>query len=161
MVIGLWHGNTALFVVLGILLGLGATGNKLWQQFCLRQLGKKRYQSLTQRNWYFQLSRGLTLSYIATALMCFWLDANYLHANNILLWLKIMATSFLVMTIGFAALGSIIDAGVNLVRRCNIRLSMPSSQPAMILSMALLVFVVFNLIGAFGNDTPEFIYKGF
>ncbi len=161
MVIGLWHGNTLLFVVLGILLGLGATGNKLWQQFCLRRLGKKRYQSLTQRNWYFQFSRGLTLSYIATALMCFWLDANYLHANNILLWLKIMVISFLVMTTGFAILGGIIDTIFNLVRRCNIHPPSLSSQPAMILSMAFLVFLIFNLIGAFGSDTPEFIYKGF
>lgn len=161
MVIGLWHGNTILFVVLGILLGLGATGNKLWQQFCLRKLGKKAYQSLTQRNWYFQLSRGFTLSYIALAIMCFWFDASYIHANNIALWLQIMATSLLFMTIGITVLGSIIDAVTRQICRFNICQALPSSMPAMILSMAFLVFLVFNLIGAFGNDSPEFIYQGF
>src|SRR5260370_33440031 len=34
LVMGIWHGTTAVFVVYGLLMGAGASINKLWQVAC-------------------------------------------------------------------------------------------------------------------------------
>ncbi len=52
--IGLWHGTSWAFVVLGFLFGLGASANKIWQIAAAGYLGKKAYQLLCRRAWYFQ-----------------------------------------------------------------------------------------------------------
>ena len=47
LVMGVWHGTTAVFVIYGLLMGAGASINKLWQVTCTERLGKKRYRALS------------------------------------------------------------------------------------------------------------------
>jgi hypothetical protein len=54
-------------------LGAGVTVNRLWQIWAPQWLGKSGYKNLQQRQWYFQLSRAATLSYLAVALTSFWI----------------------------------------------------------------------------------------
>jgi D-alanyl-lipoteichoic acid acyltransferase DltB (MBOAT superfamily) len=72
LVMGVWHGTTAVFVVYGLLMGAGASVNKLWQVACSEQLGKKRYRTLTETIGYIYLSRGITIAYFVLALTCLW-----------------------------------------------------------------------------------------
>jgi hypothetical protein len=56
-----------------VFLGAGVTVNRLWQIWAPQWLGKNGYKNLQQRQWYFQLSRAATLSYLAVALSSFWI----------------------------------------------------------------------------------------
>ncbi len=49
---GVWHGTTAVFVVYGLLMGAGASINKLWQVACAERFGKKRYRTLMETMGY-------------------------------------------------------------------------------------------------------------
>ena len=73
VVMGIWHGTTYIFFVYGLFLGAGVTVNRLWQIFVPQWFGKDDYKNLQQRQWYFQLSRAATLSYLAVALSSFWI----------------------------------------------------------------------------------------
>ena len=156
-VIGIWHGTIIGFAVFGVMLGFAATVNKLWQQLLANLLGKPRYKSLIQRNWYFQLSRGMTLAYIALALATWWLDPAYVRTNG-LLWFTAMAMlSLLMMTFGFALFGLLIDA----VHRRLPAWHAPRSERGMVVMMVFATWIVFNHLGAYGSGTPELVYKGF
>ncbi len=162
MTIGLWHGTTMLFVVFGLMLGLAAITNKLWQQFWRKRLGKAGYKSLTEQIWYFQISRGLTLSYIAIALICLWLEPKSIQAVGIL-WLSLIGVlSVIIMTIGLALFGGFADWAIRLLPdKINGLLLAPLSERAMILWMAIMIWAMINFVIAFGSNTPELIYKGF
>jgi alginate O-acetyltransferase complex protein AlgI len=73
VVMGIWHGTTYIFFVYGLFLGAGVTVNRLWQIWVPQWFGKDGYKNLQQRQWYFQLSRAATLSYLAVALSSFWI----------------------------------------------------------------------------------------
>lgn len=79
LVMGVWHGTTSVFVVYGLLLGAGASVNKLWQVVVQKRLGKARYRALGETGPAVYLSRGLTLSYFALALTCLWVDIHQLQ----------------------------------------------------------------------------------
>ncbi|MBR1171001.1 MBOAT family protein [Bradyrhizobium liaoningense] len=72
LVMGVWHGTTAVFVVYGLLMGAGASINKLWQLACTERLGKKRYKAITETLAYIYFARGVTISYFVLALTCLW-----------------------------------------------------------------------------------------
>jgi alginate O-acetyltransferase complex protein AlgI len=73
VVMGIWHGTTYIFFVYGLFLGVGVIVNRLWQLWAPQWLGKSGYKDLLQRQWYFQLSRAVTLSYLAVAVCAFWI----------------------------------------------------------------------------------------
>jgi len=70
--VGVWHGQTSMFLFLGVLLGLGVSVNKLYQIEMMRRLGRARYRALCQNPVYSSLSRGVTFSYFAFASLWFW-----------------------------------------------------------------------------------------
>ena len=70
--VGVWHGQTAMFLVFGVLQGAGVSANKLYQIVLTRKLGRKRYRALCARPAYAALSRGLTFAYFAFTLLWFW-----------------------------------------------------------------------------------------
>jgi alginate O-acetyltransferase complex protein AlgI len=72
LVMGVWHGTTAVFVIYGLLMGAGASINKVWQIVCADRLGKKRYRALTENVAYVYAARGLTIAYFVLALTCLW-----------------------------------------------------------------------------------------
>jgi alginate O-acetyltransferase complex protein AlgI len=74
LVMGVWHGTTAVFVVYGLLMGAGASVNKLWQVVATKRWGKKGYKALGERPAVAYLARGLTTAYFALAITCLWVD---------------------------------------------------------------------------------------
>jgi D-alanyl-lipoteichoic acid acyltransferase DltB (MBOAT superfamily) len=70
--IGLWHGQTSVFAVYGVLLGLGVSVNKLYQVEMVRRFGRRRYRELTDQLAYQALARGLTFAWFTVSLVFFW-----------------------------------------------------------------------------------------
>jgi len=70
--VGVWHGQTSMFVFLGVLLGLGVSVNKLFQIAMIRRLGRARYRALCGQPLYRATSRGLTFLWFAFSSVWFW-----------------------------------------------------------------------------------------
>ncbi len=68
-----------------------------------------------------------------------------------------MALSLLLMTLIITFIGSIASA---IIRHTG-TLSMPRTESGMAVMKALLLWFVFNHIGAYASTTPELVYKGF
>lgn len=71
--VGLWHGATAGFVVLGLLLGFGASVNQGYRAFLRGQLGKERFDAIGGRRWYAMASKGVTFAYLCGAIVPLWM----------------------------------------------------------------------------------------
>lgn len=74
--VGLWHGQTVMFLILGFLMGLGTSGNKFYQTLMIRRNGRAAYQALCAHPLYASLSSGLTFLWLAATLVCFWASAD-------------------------------------------------------------------------------------
>jgi D-alanyl-lipoteichoic acid acyltransferase DltB (MBOAT superfamily) len=95
--IGLWHGQTSVFLFFGFLVGGGVAANKLFQIFFATVLTRKGYKTLSQNQFYVALSRGLTFAYFALVLIWFWsrwpqiarLAAALTITQEIVVWLAL------------------------------------------------------------------------
>ena len=76
---GLWHGRTSEFIWLGILMGAGASVNKLWQLGLAGVLGSDRYRKIAKNIAYVSVSRGLTFTWYALTTLLLWADWKQLH----------------------------------------------------------------------------------
>ena len=70
--IGVWHGQTSVFVFFGVLQGLGVSVNKLYQLLMIKVLGRKGYKALANGAIYNVFARGLTFTWFTFTLLWFW-----------------------------------------------------------------------------------------
>ena len=161
LVMGVWHGTTAVFVIYGLLMGAGASVNKLWQVACLERFGKKRYRALTEAPGYIYFARGVTIGYFIIALTCLWVpelpDFNRLFAR---LGPVGIAGAFAVVSAVFAAFWFVADSIVA-------RLATPVSwakifdgiiaKNLFLASKMMAILVVATLL----HKAPDFVYKAF
>jgi D-alanyl-lipoteichoic acid acyltransferase DltB (MBOAT superfamily) len=70
--IGVWHGQTSVFVFFGVLQGLGVSVNKLYQLLMTKVLGRKGYKALANGAIYNVFARGLTFTWFTFTLLWFW-----------------------------------------------------------------------------------------
>ncbi len=105
--VGVWHGQTSVFIFFGVLQGFGVSATKLYQVLMTRWIGRKLYKELS-RNWLYNVaSRGLTFTWFTFTLLWFWsnwsqlaLLARSLHPGEIaLVWIAIFVGSSLLLAI--------------------------------------------------------------
>ncbi|MBT3068512.1 MBOAT family O-acyltransferase [Rhodoferax sp. U11-2br] len=164
LVMGLWHGTTAVFVVYGLLLGFGAAANKLWQLSLTRRLGKVGYRALAERPVYRQLCRGATFAYFALALTCLWVDLAQLGkllqalgpfglAGSFAL---IMLASALVMAVWSSASTALSQGAAGLLRPVGSTAGFIGRN--LVLAAQVLLILVAS---SFFHKAPEFVYRAF
>ncbi|MGY8667486.1 MBOAT family O-acyltransferase [Bradyrhizobium sp. UFLA05-109] len=161
LVMGVWHGTTAVFVIYGLLMGAGACVNKLWQVAWTGRLGKKRYRALTDRTAYIYLSRGTTIAYFVLALTCLWVpelsDFDRLIGR---LGLTGILGAFLAIGGAFALFWFITDRVVPHLAAPTFLLSARDSLIGRNLSLAskmMAIVVITTLL----HKSPDFVYKAF
>lgn len=161
LVMGIWHGTTAVFVIYGLLMGAGASVNKLWQVACAERLGKKRYRALTERTAYIYLSRGITVAYFVLALTCLWVpelsDFDRLIGR---LGLTGLLGAFLAIGGAFALFWFVTDRIVPHLAAPSFVLSVRDSLVGRNLSLAskmMAIVVITTLL----HKSPDFVYKAF
>jgi D-alanyl-lipoteichoic acid acyltransferase DltB (MBOAT superfamily) len=161
LVMGVWHGTTAVFVIYGLLMGAGASINKLWQVACIKRLGNKRYRALTESTAYIYFARGLTVSYFALALTCLWVtELPQFTALFVRLGVAGGLGTFVVLAAAFA----IAALAVDLIRtRVHIPHSLSAIQNGEIVRNLTLAgkMMAIVAVATLLHKAPDFVYKAF
>jgi len=162
LVMGVWHGTTLVFVIYGLLMGAGASVNKLWQIACTNRLGKKRYRELGQTTGYSYAARGLTFAYFTLALTCLWLPElpQFLGFAGRLGILGI-GGALILLTVGFAAAALALDkVSAWIAARSQGAQALANGLITRNMMLAARVLAVFAVASLF-NKAPEFVYRAF
>lgn len=105
--VGLWHGQTSVFIVFGVLLGLGMSVTKLYQLVMAKWIGRKQYRQLAS-NWLYNVfTRGLTFTWFTFSLLWFWsnwaqlgfLARSFRPREIALIWITIFLGSSVILAL--------------------------------------------------------------
>jgi D-alanyl-lipoteichoic acid acyltransferase DltB (MBOAT superfamily) len=160
--VGLWHGQTSVFLFFGVLQGAGVSVNKLYQIQAAKLLGKKRYKDLSA-NWLYQtICRGITFTFFTFSLLWFWSNwhslgvmahAAGLHAQ-LLAWLLIFIASTILLT----AWQVIRDYAVSVKLHGRSILLTRYVRTAW---ATVLVFLAVAVVELLSTPAPDIVYKTF
>jgi alginate O-acetyltransferase complex protein AlgI len=161
-VMGVWHGSTGVFVIYGLVMGAGASLNKLWQVFMTNRVGKKRYKSLGESFAYATIARGLMFAFFAIAVTGLWVNMGQLQLLAHRLGAGGIVLALFATTLCAALGGPLVDRAGRLLTRFAPRLDRVSvagliERNVVLASEVLLIFAV----GSFFHKAPEFVYKAF
>ncbi len=159
--VGLWHGQSVMFVWLGLLMGLGASGNKLFTTAMSAWLGRARYRAGCSNVLVAALSRGLTYTWLAVTLVFFWApQEQFVRIVGALGWAAIAGSACL--TLAVAALGLWLwkGAGDGLAALDEAR---PPGWAAVVkpACYAALVTATISVAVVLEAPAPHIIYRGF
>lgn len=155
--VGLWHGRTPEFLILGLLMGLGTSGNKLFQLQMTRVLGRARYTALCDNPLYAALSSGLTFWWLALTLVFFW--ANGAQIAGLAQRLgppALVAASLLVLLAAAAFYAVAAPAG-----RSRLAAATSASTILRPAYFAALAVIVVSVAVIFNAPSPHVVYKAF
>ncbi|MBV8726431.1 MAG: hypothetical protein JO233_01490 [Candidatus Eremiobacteraeota bacterium] len=160
--IGVWHGQTSMFIFLGILFGLGVSVNKLYQLAMMRQMGRPRYRALCANPLYSSLSRGLTFAWFAFSSLWFWANWSQLAGWGSTLGVGGVALAFLMVLIAAAVLLSALAQIDQQLKSVSIGerwfATLGYLRTAWYTALAVITVSVAVLLNA---PAPHIIYKGF
>jgi alginate O-acetyltransferase complex protein AlgI len=159
--VGLWHGQTPMFVILGLLMGLGVSGNKLYQLLMIRLQGKARYLTLCANPLYAALSTGLTFLWLAFALVFMWAGQDQIVQFGRLFGPVTIVAAVLVIWLAAAAVNWVstsLAQGLSLLQASRVWAAAPVLRPAWYAALAVIVVSVAVVLDA---PAPHLIYKAF
>ncbi len=162
LVMGVWHGTTLVFVIYGLLMGAGASVNKLWQIFCTDRLGKKRYKALGQTTAYSYAARGLTFAYFTVALTCLWLPEvpQFLGVVSRLGVAGVIG-ALVLLALGFGVPALALDTVIaRMAARGPGIQAVADGLVFRNMGLATRLLAVFAIASLF-NKAPEFVYRAF
>jgi alginate O-acetyltransferase complex protein AlgI len=161
-VMGVWHGSTGVFVIYGLVMGAGASLNKLWQVFMTRRLGKKQYKEVGESLAYASLARGLMFAFFALAVTALWVNEAQLGLLAQRLGVGGLLFALFGTALCAAVVGPLIDYAGRMLAHLSPRLDRPGilgviTQNVVLASEVCLIFAV----ASFFHKAPEFVYKAF
>ncbi|WP_367849536.1 MBOAT family O-acyltransferase [Rhodoferax sp. WC2427] len=161
LIMGVWHGTTSVFVVYGLLMGAGASINKLWQVMIVKRLGKKAYKALAEKALSIYFSRGLTLAYFALALTCLWVDMPQLLALLQRLGVVGCLVSYLVLAVLAGGMFYVWDMLMGRIAPLRMRWTQASSGVLARNVVLALQILLIATVASFFHKAPEFVYRAF
>ncbi len=161
-VMGVWHGSTGVFLIYGLVMGAGASLNKLWQVFMNERLGKKRYKAVGESFAYASLARGLMFAFFALAVTGLWVNMDQLGLLARRLGIEGLVFALFGTALCAAIVGPIVDHAGRMMTRLAPRLDRPGASGLIVRNAVLAsgVFLIFA-VGSFFHKAPEFVYKAF
>jgi alginate O-acetyltransferase complex protein AlgI len=162
LLMGIWHGSTNAFIIYGVLLGVGASINKIYDLLARKFLSKKTYAAISSNRYYCLLGGGLTYVYFSFSLTCFWLDINKQFA----LFRKIELGSFILT---FVLGGCLCGGIIGIVQIAMYLLNIFKTKTYYFSEnfhfkqgyLACKLFILVLILVAKMRPVPEFVYKFF
>lgn len=160
--VGIWHGQTSEFVFFGFLQGFGVASNRVYQIVMAKQLGRKRFKSLSANRSYIAISRGFTFTWFTFTVLWFWSNWAQIRAVRAALsggaepavWTAIFVSSTILLTAWEAIRPKILAVecdGLPVV-------DSPYWRTAQTTALAVVVLVVTLLMN---QSAPDIVYKAF
>jgi D-alanyl-lipoteichoic acid acyltransferase DltB (MBOAT superfamily) len=159
--VGLWHGQTLMFVWLGILMGLGTSGNKLFQTAMIGRLGRTSYRTLCATPAYSIASRGLTYAWLAFTLVFFWATGDQMRHIVTGLGIAAIAASFAITLAAAALILAVWTAVENWVAARSAQASPVWTFAVRPAWYATLVTASVSVAAVLDAPAPHIIYRGF
>ena len=161
-VMGLWHGSTGVFMIFGLVMGAGASLNKLWQVFMTERLGKKRYKAVGESFAYASLARGLMFAFFAFAATSFWVDMEHLGLLAGRLGVGGLVSALIGTALCAGVAGPMVDRAGRMLAGLAPRLDRPGVGGVVTRNIVLASEVLLILaVGSFFHKAPEFVYQAF
>jgi alginate O-acetyltransferase complex protein AlgI len=161
-VMGVWHGSTGVFVIYGLVMGAGASLNKLWQVFMTKRLGKKRYKSVGDSFAYASLARGLMFAFFSLAVTGLWVNMDQLARLAHRLGAGGLGLALVGTTLCAAFGGVLVDHAGRILTAFAPRLDRKGVRGLVTRNIVLAGEVLLILaVGSFFHKAPEFVYKAF
>ncbi|MBC7952324.1 MAG: hypothetical protein H7Z12_10980 [Rhodospirillaceae bacterium] len=104
LLMGVWHGTSAMMVVYGLALGGGVSANKLYQVLMTRRLGKQRYGRLAKGTVYSTICGGAALAWFTLSLTLLWASPQQLDIFLSMGGVLCLGLEMVLLTTAFAAL---------------------------------------------------------
>jgi alginate O-acetyltransferase complex protein AlgI len=160
--IGLWHGQTSMFIVYGLLQGAGVTVNKVYSLLMIARLGRKRYRALCAKRVYSSFSRGVTFTYFAVTLVWFWALGSDLRSLARTVGLLGISSALLVVAIGASVVLTMLYGVENalIARKSAGRFLAEDIYIRTAWTTALLVLTLSTVL-VLNAPAPHIVYKGF
>jgi len=160
--IGLWHGQTFVFVLYGFVLGLGVSGNKLFQVLMIKKFGRKPYRNIAAHWLYQACARGLTFCYFSFSLVLFWASWPQIEG----LAGKLGGTCIFLVALSIFALATVLldlwerlrDMALNVYIYGQTLLLSRYLRTVFVIASALITIAVFALAT---TPAPDIVYKNF
>lgn len=160
-VMGVWHGTTPVFAIYGLLMGAGASINKLWQLFAADRLGRRGYRALSGRRLYIYACRGLTSAFFIIGVSCLWLNLDQL----LRLWGALGAVGLsttLLLTAAACGIAMFISDLVVGRSRVWFDWAKALSRPGILGNFcAAAQILMILMVSTFFHKAPEFVYRAF
>lgn len=160
-VMGIWHGTTTVFAIYGLLMGAGASINKLWQLIMVNRLGRQGYRALSEQPLYIYACRGLTCSFFAIGITCLWVNMDQL----LRLWATLGPAgmlSALLLTAAACGVAMLLQDFILLRARRWFAWAAILSQRGVFgnfWSAAQILLIM--MVSTFFHKAPEFVYRAF
>ena len=160
--IGLWHGQTLVFALYGFLLGLGVSGNKLYQIRMAKRLGKKRYAELGRRVTYHAFGRGLTFLWFAISLVCFWANWNQIETLCADLGVTGIASTAFVLFVAAGVAFTAVDRVREAATRVRVNeVAVLAHRYLRTVVVTTIVFIAIASMVLMSGPAPDIVYKNF
>lgn len=160
--VGVWHGQTSIFIVFGLLQGGGVAVNKLYQIKMAQRFGRKRYREFCSNQLYTAISRGVTIVWFAFTLLWFWSDWPTLGRMSMAAGpvALILGAGILIVGVSIALVAW--EAARNLLLSVKIDgSSVFRSRYIRTVSNTILVVAVAAVILVMNQPAPDIVYQAF
>jgi alginate O-acetyltransferase complex protein AlgI len=160
--VGVWHGRTSEFLFFGVLLGLGVSINKLWQEGLTRSMGRTGYRALAKNSAYIAFGRGLTFTWFALTNFWFWLSWKQIDrvftSLGVVQWLGVWLVVWLGATAVLALWEWLRSALLSIKNREG---SVLTNRYARVVYATALGFCAFVMTILLNQPAPDVVYKTF
>lgn len=162
LIMGIWHGTTAVFIFYGMLLGFGVSANKVYQIWIKNKIGKKNY-FLLQNNLFYRIGcRAITNTYFAISLACLWNDFQGIFLKIEQIGKVRLVVAMFTTTIIVAALWLFFIILMRLIRKIDYKAIIQFGENSFIMyywaSIKYFVLIIFLLKE---KTIPGFVYEVF
>jgi len=160
--VGLWHGQTSQFVILGLLMGLGMSGNKMFQIQMQKRLGRAKYAALCANEIYGSASGALTFVWLAVTLVFFWASGSEMrHLVRDLGPASVASSAALLLLLAATAHWVIRFRGANIFESLRTGRAWPGAEYVRPAWYAAIATIAISAAVVLNAPAPHIVYKAF